>query len=241
MRRRRVSPSTVTGRGLGVRPDVAPQRATDVVVPASAEDADASARGDDEASNSRPDGVGRALLLAPATPSRIARFVACAWLLALGGIWAAQQVHEGLHEHVDLPPLVHLVRDASLAVPLAAVAIAVGGWLAVGAVRLLGANESEIPGRVAWAVVVAVLFTILSIPGHEMHAFLFGAEHEEAGWLADAVGDGWVVFQAAIVVLLPIAFLPIGPWPPAGAERPWWARSPETEMATPPEVVAFDA
>ena len=164
-----------------------------------------------------------------------------AWLLALGGIWAAQQVHEGLHEHVDLPPLLHLVRDAALAVPLAALALAVGGCLTVWALKRLRSKESEITGRVAWVVVTAAMFTLLSIPGHEIHGYLFGAEREDLGWLAHAVADGWVVFQAAVVVLLPIAFIPIGPWPPAGAERPWWARSAEPGSATPPEVVALDA
>ncbi len=214
-------------------------RPTDPVVgDVPSNDAVAPSRSGDHGATDR---LGRALLLAPATPARIGIYVVCAWLLALGGIWAAQGVHEGLHEHVDLPPLIHLVRDASLAVPLAAVAIALGGLLAVEALALLRANVSEIPGRITWAVITAVVFTLLSIPGHEMHSFLFGAEHEQVGWLADAVADGWVVFQAAVVVLLPIAFLPVGPWPPAGAERPWWARSAEPEMATPPEVVALDA
>ena len=225
--RRRVSPSTITGRGLEVRPGAELVRPTGQVVPdIASHDAAAASRDGDHAAIDR---LGRALLLAPATPARIGAYVVCAWLLALGGIWAAQGVHEGLHEHVDLPPLIHLVRDAALAVPLAAVAIALGGLLAVEALTLVRAKLSEVPGRIAWAVITALLFTLLSIPGHEMHSFLFGAEHEQVGWLADAVADGWVVFQAAIVVLLPIAFLPIGPWPPAGAERPWWAVPAEPE------------
>ena len=49
--------------------------------------------------------------------------VLTSWWLAFAAIAVLQQAHVGLHEHNELPPLLHLVRDASLAVPSAAVAV----------------------------------------------------------------------------------------------------------------------
>lgn len=158
--------------------------------------------------------LGRELLLAPPTAPRIARFVLCAWLLALGGIWASQQVHAGLHEHMDLPPIFHLVRDASLAVPLAAVAIALGGLITLEVTGILGVRPGAPAGRVIAAIAIAILFAALSIPGNEMHGLLFGAEVEELSGLADLAFDAGVVLVAGLVVLLPATLLGLTPWPP---------------------------
>ena len=54
---------------------------------------------------------------------QVAGFIACSWLLAMVAIFAVQQVHQDLHEHLELPPILHWLRDAAVAVPLAALAI----------------------------------------------------------------------------------------------------------------------
>ena len=57
----------------------------------------------------------------------VAAMLLAAWLLALVGIWASLAAHAGAHEHIELPPVLHLLRDGSLAVPLAAAALALCG------------------------------------------------------------------------------------------------------------------
>ena len=113
------------------------------------------------------------------TAEQVAGFIACSWLLAMVAIFAVQQVHQDLHEHLELPPILHWLRDAAVAVPLAALAIGSAALL----VRLVYGRSDA--GRVrpaaawlAWAVLAAVVFAVLSIPGNQIHGLLFGAEEE---------------------------------------------------------------
>ena len=158
--------------------------------------------------------IGRALLIAPPDWGRVVRFAVTAWLLATAGIWAAQQLHTHSHETIELSPLVHLLRDTSLAVPLAALAMAIGGLVAVEALDRVGGDPASVGGRVAWAALAAVAFAVLSIPGQQAHGLLFGAEQETTGWLADTALDSAVVLAAALVVLVPAALVRLAPWPP---------------------------
>jgi len=145
--------------------------------------------------------------------AQVAGFIACSWLLALVAIWAVQQVHQDLHEHNELPPILHWLRDAAVAVPLAALAIGSAALL----VRFAFGAAGPGPGRgrtaaawLAWAGIAAVLFSLLSVPGNQLHGFLFGAEEEQIGWLQDALIDGSIVLGASLVALVPTALL--GAW-----------------------------
>ena len=141
------------------------------------------------------------------------QLVAASWWLALVAIWVLQQAHIGLHEHNELPPLLHLLRDGALAVPSAAVALVV-------ATATLGARvDRPVPGarngvtdadRLRWALLAAALFAVLSIPGNQLHAFLFHPEEEELSWLADVSFDAVVAFIGALIALLPIGIV-VGP------------------------------
>ncbi len=65
----------------------------------------------------------------------------------------------------------------------------------------------------AWAGLAAALFALLSMPGNELHGFLFGAEEEaDVDLLADLLGDGLAALQAALLVITPIALLVGVPW-----------------------------
>ncbi len=182
--------------------------------------------------------LGRALLVTPATPSRIARLVVMSWILAMAGIWVVQQAHGGAHEHAYLPPLAHWLRDGGLAVPLAAISIMVGGLLALRATAVLGVGPGTRAGRTTWAMIAAALFALLSIPGNQVHAILFGAEEEDLFWLADVLLDGGVVLAASIAVLVPSALLGLAPWP-ADAGEP--AAAPDPRVAPPPMSAALRA
>jgi hypothetical protein len=69
------------------------------------------------------------------------------------------------------------------------------------------------PATLAWAALAAGLFALLSMPGNELHAFLFHAEEEEGTSLVqDLLVDGAYAFQTAIAVLVPIALIAGVPW-----------------------------
>lgn len=148
--------------------------------------------------------------------------VAYSWLMAAAAILVLNQVHEGLHEHQELPPIVHWLRDASLAVPLAAIAVVVAALV----VRSSLGRSATGPGRsivapFAWAVLAAFLFAVLTVPGNQLHGLLFGAEEEEVGWLEDALIDGSIALVVSLVGLVPAALI-IGP--------PWRAVRPHTGL-----------
>ena len=141
------------------------------------------------------------------------RLVAYSWLMAAAAIGVLNLLHADLHEHHDLPPLVHWLRDAALAVPLAAIAV-LGAALVVRA-RASGprrAGGSSIPSRLAWAILASTAFAILSIPGIQLHALLFGAEEESVGWLEDALKDGGITLAVSLVALVPAALITGPPW-----------------------------
>lgn len=162
--------------------------------------------------------LGRAMLLAPPSWTRVARFVLMAWLLALGGIVVAQQAHAGLHERVELSLVAHLLRDASLAVPFAAASLAIGGLGLAAWARRFHNDPASLAGLVVWVVITAFVFAALSIPGNQLHGVLFGAEEEAGEWLADVLLDSGGVLVGALLVLLPAALIRLAPWPPGGIE-----------------------
>ena len=129
-------------------------------------------------------------------------FVATSWWLALVAIAALQQAHDGLHEHLELPPLLHLGRDAALAVPAAAVAILAGTFASIG---IDGTRRRDrVAATVTWIAVTAVAFAVLSIPGNQLHGTLFGAEEEEElSPLADVVIDAGIALVGALFALIP--------------------------------------
>jgi hypothetical protein len=143
------------------------------------------------------------------------RVIRDSWWLALVAVGLLQQVHIGLHEHRELSPLVHLLRDAALAVPAAAIAILVASILI--AARTSARAVPRPPGigdRLLWVGLAVVVFAFLSVPGNALHGALFGAEEEaELSWLADVALDAGVALVGAIVALVPLAAvagLPIG-------------------------------
>jgi hypothetical protein len=135
------------------------------------------------------------------------------WWLALVAIWVVQEAHGGQHELHELPPLLHALRDAALAVPLAAAAVVVAGVLLAPlfdpiedrTYRGLGQGP-----RLRWVLLVVVLFAIFSIPGHELHGALFGVEQSEVGWVAHALLDASIAAFGAALALIPVALV-VGP------------------------------
>jgi hypothetical protein len=133
--------------------------------------------------------------------------------MAAAAIGVLNLLHADLHEHHELPPLVHWLRDGALAVPLAAIAV-VGAALVVRP-RASGprrADDSSIAPRLAWAVLASLAFAVLSIPGIQLHGLLFGAEEEAGGWLHDALKDGGITLAVSLVALVPAVLVAGLPW-----------------------------
>ena len=145
-------------------------------------------------------GLARTITAAGSSIDAVA-FIAASWWLAAVAIAVLQQAHDGLHEHLQLPPLLHLVRDGALAVPAAAVA------LLAGVVSAHIAGGGGFRQRVVFVIVGAAAFALLSIPGNQLHGALFGAEEEELSLLADALLDGGLAFIGALLALIPFGLV----------------------------------
>ncbi len=146
------------------------------------------------------------------------RVVAYAWLLAAVPTGLLQLVHSGLHERNEPPPAIHWLRDSSLAVPFAAVAVVVAALLIARIRPAERGDRAALTTVVLWGCVAAVLFAVLSIPGNQVHGFLFGAE-EEVGvsLLQDLATDALYALEAALLVLVPLSLVAGVPW--SGAWR----------------------
>jgi len=140
------------------------------------------------------------------------RVVIFSWLIAGVTIGVLNQLHVNLHEHHDLPPVIHWLRDASLAVPLAAIAV-VGAAIVVRARRSDTGDGRSIMARLGWAVLAALIFAILTVPGIQAHAVLFGAQEDQAvGWLEHGMTEGTIALQVSLAALVPAALLLGPPW-----------------------------
>jgi hypothetical protein len=141
------------------------------------------------------------------------RTVLLSWWLALVAIWVVQQAHDGQHERHELPPLLHLFRDAALAVPLAALAVLGASILLAPRLRRMapGARDGVADfDRLVWTLLAVGLFAALSLPGHELHGALFGVEQSQVGWLVHALLDASIAAIGAFLALFPVAVV-VGP------------------------------
>ena len=136
------------------------------------------------------------------------RIVRDAWWLAIVAIGVLQQAHAGLDEHRELTPLIHLLRDAALAVPAAAIAIVLASILVAGRWTARAARPPSAMDRLLWVLVAAAVFAVLSVPGNQLHGTLFGAEEEaELSWLADVALDAGIALIGALLALVPLALV----------------------------------
>lgn len=133
--------------------------------------------------------------------------VAASWWVALVAIAVLQLAHADLHEHRELPILLHLLRDAALAVPAAGLAVGTAAVLVTAQPASgVGAIRGSRSRALLWAVSAAFVFAVLSIPGNQLHGSLFGAE-EELDWLADVALDAVIALIGSLIALVPLAIV----------------------------------
>ncbi|MBI5943602.1 MAG: hypothetical protein HY864_04480 [Chloroflexi bacterium] len=129
-----------------------------------------------------------------------------------GGLWVnIQHGLEGAHEAVELPPIIHLLRDSTFAMLF----IFFGVLMAVSFSRwLIQRANGRMPRMTQWALISVTLgvFTgtafALGIPAH---GYLFGAHLEEgAELIADLLKDGSQVALVNIGISALIFFAQTG-------------------------------
>lgn len=129
-----------------------------------------------------------------------------------GGMWVnIQHELEGAHEAVELPPIIHWLRDSTFAM----VFIFFGVLMAVSFSRwLIQRANGRMPRLTQWALISVTLgvFTgtafALGIP---VHGYLFGAHLEEgAELIADMLKDGSQVALVNIGISILIFFAQTG-------------------------------
>ena len=130
-------------------------------------------------------------------------------LITLCVIGAQQVLHHHMEERNEPGPLLHLVRDGALALPMVLVAVAL---TALPAVRRRAAglwSPSERAG--AWALAIAVLVGIGMVPGNLVHSRLFvdpaSHEHASMGAVEHLVRDASTGALFALVAALVVAAL----------------------------------
>ncbi len=134
------------------------------------------------------------------TPVDAVGLTALSWFLSVVALWVLQQAHAGLHEHRDLPPLLHALRDGALAVPIAAASLALSALVVR---RRIGTLD----GGALQVLIAAVTFAVLSNPGAALHNAVFGAEEVGLPPLTHAAVDSIVALIGALVALIPMAVL----------------------------------
>jgi hypothetical protein len=149
----------------------------------------------------------------PATLAlRPGRVVLYAWLLAGLPIAALQVAHAGLHERHELPPLLHWLRDTSLAVPAAALAVTLAAFVVLRIRPAASAGRASLGSAALLGFLAAATFAVLAIPLAQVHGLLFGAEAETGMTpLQHALTEGIAVFQVALV-LVPVVLVTGVPW-----------------------------
>jgi hypothetical protein len=135
-----------------------------------------------------------------------------AWLLAGLPLAALQVAHSGVHERNELPPLLHWIRDTSLAVPVAALAVVVAAFVVVRMHPAGSGDRGSLAAAAGLGFLAAAAFAAMAIPLAQVHGALFGAEPETGMTpIEHAVTEGFAVFQVALA-LVPITLVAGVPW-----------------------------
>src|SRR5919199_2886555 len=134
--------------------------------------------------------------------------------LAYGGGLALHLLHEasGAREPHAPPGVWHWLRDASLALPVIAVAVYLGASLASRLIERFGQNLSRASATGLRAVSVAVYASVAMAVGSPLHGLLFQAGHgeHELSLAGHLVRDGLWALVANLAIAFGVAAAPTG-------------------------------
>ena len=119
---------------------------------------------------------------------------------ALVLLHSQHQVHVG---HVALSPLLHWLRDSTLALPIALLAATAGSALSTRAHRWAGLREAGMASVLVWALPTAMLYAAVVVPATFVHALVFPSV------TVDVFATAWASapVNAAVAVLTGLAML----------------------------------
>ena len=141
------------------------------------------------------------------------RWTLQAVLVSLLVLAALQVLHRHQAEAHELPLLLHWLRDAALAFPLALVAVVIADRTAA----VLRGQQAQ------WsaALVGGAMFAVSSVPAGEVHSRLFVAEHahETSGVLTHAAADGMSAWLLSVAALALVRGLWLLRWSPPPLRR----------------------
>ncbi|GAA1475791.1 multicopper oxidase [Nocardioides aestuarii] len=135
-------------------------------------------------------------------------------LLALAVVGAQQLLHQHLHEKGEPGPLLHLIRDGGMAVPMMWLALVMAGSATIRREARALLPTGLLP--VGWALLVSVLVGAATIPGDSLHGALFVEHGEESaegamGFVEHLVRDASSATLIALLVTLAMALV-ASPW-----------------------------
>ncbi|HEY5669583.1 MAG TPA: hypothetical protein VIS10_06255, partial [Anaerolineales bacterium] len=146
------------------------------------------------------------------------RLVALSLAIAYGGGLWLHLLHEfeGGHELMPVHPVLHWLRDASLALPLITLAAWLALRLAASFTRAKGWQAARLRSRLVEVAALTLLTSGFVMAGNPIHGLLFGASHQhETSFTSHLLRDGLLSLLMNLFIVWVFVFL----WP-ATAPRP---------------------
>ncbi|UCH60389.1 MAG: hypothetical protein JSV61_02645, partial [Anaerolineales bacterium] len=140
------------------------------------------------------------------------RLLAFALAIAYGGGLGLHLLHEleGGHELLPIHPVLHWLRDSSLALPLVTLAAWLALRLAGGVIRYKGWGSSRLRSTLVEIAALALLTSGFVMAGNPIHGLLFGASHQhETSFASHLLRDGLLSLLVNLFIVWVLAFL----WP----------------------------
>ncbi|HSF81460.1 MAG TPA: hypothetical protein VLA49_09510, partial [Anaerolineales bacterium] len=140
------------------------------------------------------------------------RLLAFALAIAYGGGLGLHLLHEleGGHELLPIHPVLHWLRDSSLALPLVILAAWLALRLAGGVIRYKGWGSSRLRSTLVEIAALALLTSGFVMAGNPIHGLLFGASHQhETSFASHLLRDGLLSLLVNLFIVWVLAFL----WP----------------------------
>ncbi|HEX2105079.1 MAG TPA: multicopper oxidase domain-containing protein [Solirubrobacteraceae bacterium] len=116
-------------------------------------------------------------------------------------------VHSGQHEAHEVAPVLHWLRDSSLAVPGAIATVWLVARLAGRILAWAGVSQRSALGELSQALLGSAAYALACVPGSVAHGSAFGAQHSGMGFVEHLGFEASVVGISSFAVLVGLAGL----------------------------------